>query len=68
MKWIFLFVLFFSCQKQEAPSQEVSAAISVEEMKEEDCDDKAKKAQEVVITEETVKLGGQPDAGCTLEE
>lgn len=75
MKWFFIFMLVLSCQKQEAvtpsaaPSSEsgVATESSSAAIKEEDCDDKAKQAQKVEITEETIKLGGSPDAGCTLE-
>lgn len=76
MKWFFVLVFVVSCQKQEvrpaantvpeAVTQE-SAAVPGTGAKEEDCDEKAKQVQKVEITEETIKLGGQPDAGCTLE-
>ncbi len=67
MKWFFMFVLIFSCQKQDVVSPQASSPADMTAIKEEDCDDKAKKVQQVEITEETIKLGGQPDAGCTLE-
>ena len=65
-----LFILSFGCQKKEAESS--STAVNAEAAKdlkaEEDCDEKAKKAQAVVIDENNIQLGGNPDAGCTLEE
>jgi hypothetical protein len=76
MKWFFVFMLVFSCQQQEAVTPAATSSTSSEAatpetsgtaIKEEDCDDKAKQAQKVEITEETIKLGGSPDAGCTLE-
>jgi hypothetical protein len=76
MKWFFVLMLVFSCQQQEAVTPAATPSTSTEAaapetsgtaVKEEDCDDKAKQVQKVEITEETIKLGGSPDAGCTLE-
>lgn len=76
MKWMFIFILVFSCQQQEAVTPATTSNTNTEAaipatsgtaVKEEDCDDKAKQAQKVEITEETIKLGGSADAGCTLE-
>jgi hypothetical protein len=76
MKLFFIFMFVLSCQKQEAVNPAVPASSSSDAavmdssgavVKEEDCDEKAKQVQKVEITEETIKLGGSPDAGCTLE-
>ncbi len=67
MKWFFIFMFIFSCQKQEVVALATTNTNDASVAKEEDCDEKAKQVQKVEITEETIKLGGQPDAGCTLE-
>jgi hypothetical protein len=65
-----LLILSFGCQKKEAEnsSNAVNAEATEAVKAEEDCDEKAKKAQAVVIDENNIQLGGNPDAGCTLEE
>jgi len=67
MKWLLIVFFVLSCQKQEQTVTQATENLNTEAAKTEDCDEKAKEAQKVEITEETIKLGGQPDAGCTLE-
>lgn len=73
MKFLVIFALlyaFSSCQeaKNEAASQDTASQSQIKGMPSEledpeDCDEKAKKAEEVV----EVNLGGENDAGCSIE-
>lgn len=63
-----LFILALGCNASSEPTKKSEAVVKAETkgeaVKEEDCDDKAKKVIE--IKEETISLTG--NAGCTLDE